>query len=321
MQLIRTRSRPPRTCRPELLAVLGAALLGLGACQRESSAPDSASQTPLHTVELFGGQQGRLPVRPLRVIAGTASVTSFVVALLDDERIAAIPEQAFDYSAAPLSPDDWRGRTFAQFRGEDLLAFAPDLVLMDRTQSVDTKTVLTEVGVSLLVLPDANSFPELLEVVRVLGRVLAVEERAAELVADLERRREALRAEAAQRGEALSALSYTNYGSGGFCAGRGTTADLVFELVGVANAAAERQGHTQVSFEGLYRLDPDLLVVGSSQGSATESATAGYLRGDEGVAALRAVREDRIIVLPARLFSANSQYVMDAAESLAAQLR
>ncbi len=279
---------------------------------------DSAHDTSNpRRVRSFGGVEANFPQSPRRIVPGSAAATSLVVALVEPERIAAIPTHAFAYSAAPLEREDWSGRLFGEFVGEDLLRFDPDVVVTDEIQSNETKAVLVGAGVALLTVPDASTFAELIEIVSVLGRVLDAEERARELIDDLEHRRAAL---AGRVPAGLRVLSYTNYGSGGFCAGRDTTAELLLALAGVDNAAAERAGHTPVSYEELYALDPDVLLVGSNEGSEVESSTASFLRSEADLAALRAVREDRIVVLPSRLFTANSHYLVDAAEQLVTAL-
>ena len=117
-------------------------------------------------------------------------------------------------------------------------------------------------------------------------------------------------------------LSYTNYGSGGTTAGSGTSWDLMFELAGCRNAATEAglAGHSPVDFEGLLALDPDVFLVGiTPEGQASPSME--MLTSDSSLAGLEAVRQGRIVRLPAYLYSSSTHHLLDAAEELAKRLK
>ena len=115
------------------------------------------------------------------------------------------------------------------------------------------------------------------------------------------------------------ALAYINGGGGGGVAGAGTTADEWIRLTGMHNAGAEdgRVGHVRCSFEELLALDPDLIVISTRGEDGSPGVTAQILREEPGLANLDAVREDRIVALDARLFSAVGPHIVSAAEALA----
>ena len=104
--------------------------------------------------------------------------------------------------------------------------------------------------------------------------------------------------------------------------GHGTTHDLVLELAGLANAADELQlkWHATLDIESLLELDPQVLVISGPGKHELRSATATALESDARLAQLRAVREGRVIELPALLFTTNSAYLIEAAEVLSARL-
>ena len=61
--------------------------------------------------------------------------------------------------------------------------------------------------------------------------------------------------------------------------------------------------------------DCDVIVVARAL-DGSPSPTAALLRGEPALASLEALRRDRIVVLPAALFSTVSQRLVDAAETL-----
>jgi ABC-type Fe3+-hydroxamate transport system substrate-binding protein len=135
------------------------------------------------------------------------------------------------------------------------------------------------------------------------------------VVSGLEARRAAL---AARPRQSLRALCYSNRGGGGDTAGSNSTGDMILELAGLSNAAREigLEGNPPIDHETILALAPDLFVVAAAP-SGADSPAADYLRADAKLAALAAIREGRIAVLPLQLFSTASQHLLDAAETLA----
>ena len=270
-------------------------------------------------VSLPEGGELVLAEPPRRVLLGNSSAADMITALIGPERLAALPEQAFKYSILADEPGAFAGvPTFARFEAEVVLAFDPDLVVVDPWAAIETVARLRELGVSVLSLPEVVALEDVRESLRILGLALGAEERAAAVLADLDARAAALRASAPRRA-GLSAMSYSNSGAGGWSAGSGTTHHELITLAGLANAPAlaGRRDHVRTSFEDLYALDPDFLIVGDYGRDEEDSAPARYVYGEPALAGLRAVRERRVILVPARYFAASSQEIVAGAEVLA----
>jgi len=311
----------PHTVRV-LAGLLTSACL-LVACDGGDPAVESQEAPERRTIAGFEGEAIEVPLRPWRIVPSTAAATSWMLALVGSERLAGLPEQAFAYSlsAAALDPAAWEGRTFGRFSAERMLELDPDLVVTGPLQSPEAVSILRGAGIAVLTPPDPSSFEELENVLATLGRASGEEAAANELWRDLERRRRALRA---RRGDRPSrrVLTYSNLGTGGWTGGRGTTAQLLVQLAGHENVAAEAglEGYVPIDIERMVELDPDFVVTGASVTDDDFSPTANYLRSEETLAAVPAVRANRIVVLPASLFSSGSHHVVDAAERLAAAI-
>jgi len=315
-----------------------------GACSREAgspaarSAPDRAPQLAdasaprtaatngfPRDVLLPDGSTFHAAAPAARIVPASATAVDFVAALVAPERVAGLPEQALEYSR--LHDDAlWRGHArFRAYLAEPVLMLRPDLVICDPWQARDTQERLREAGVSVLSLDEIETWADARATLLALGEVLGAEERAREVTADLDRRVEALRARGAARGVRLRVMCYSNFGSAGWTAGSRTTVDEMIRLAGMENlvAAAGREGHCQVTFEDLLVFDPDVIVV--SQPLKQESGHAGdrggaserLLLSEASLADLRAVRERRIVSLPAWLFAAGSHELVSGAEALA----
>lgn len=272
---------------------------------------------------------GSVPVeRPQRIVATSATAVDIVAALVDPDRIAGFPVQAFEYSSLHDEPPQFASiRQFEAYLAEPVLALRPDLVVIDPWQAPETSQRLREAGVSVLALPEVRGLEDAFEALRTVAKAVGEVERAERLQRELEARCEALRARAAQR-EPLRALCYSNFGGSGSTAGSGTTVHAMFELVGLRNLTAERGtvGHAAATFEELLALDPDLIVTSQplkmGEGSSGDrgGASGKLLRTEPMLAGLRAVREERILALPAWLFASGSHELVTGAEELERQV-
>jgi len=256
------------------------------------------------------------------VLPANATWVDFVSLLVGPERVAALPAEASGYSRLGSSSGAWAELApFPVFEGERILALAPDLVLAHAWQNPETLAVVRRAGIPVLVVPVPESWKEITDTIELLGTVLDVPDRARELIAELERRRERLRARAAPFGR-LKALSYTNLGAGGWTSGAGTTGAILLELAGLRNAAAEAglTGDVPAERERLLALAPDVFVVGRPDRSESSPPSAEFLRTDPALQELEAVRAGRIVSLPPALFTTASPELLRGAEVLIDEL-
>lgn len=307
--ILATMRRTPRAC--GLLVLSIAWISALTACEsRQDEAPGDATPPD-------GESRFAVPaVPPRRILPVNASAVDFVVLLVEPERVVALPEEAFSYSSLSQDASGWNEHErIRQLTGEVVLQLEPDLIVMHEWQSPHVPELGPDVT-PVLTLPVARTWPDVLESIRSVARAVRGEPRGETVIAELEARRRAL---AADGGRAeLRGLPYGNYGTGGTTAGAGTTWNLMTELAGMRNAATDAglTGHATIDFEQVLAIDPDFFIVGADPGTG-RSPSAQLLREEPLLRDLDAIREDRIVVLPADQYSASSQRVLDAAEALA----
>ena len=300
-------SRPRRPLGIRAVLPLGLLLAACGGGRGEAAAGDQGD--PLSDP---GAAE-----RPQRIVPANSGAAELLLELVEPARLAAIPTTVEGYAHAGLA--ELELPSFQHYNAENVLSFEPDLVVTHAWQGSDATAFLESRGVPILILPDVGDFAGLLETVESLGERLRAPDRAAQLAGDLQARLDRLRG--TDRG-AIRLVSYTNFGSGGWTAGSGTTNALLCGLVGARNLAAEmgREGHTNVDFETLITWNPDVFLVGASGERPGHSPSADILRREVSLQAIGAVAAGRIVVLPAELYTTNSHRVMDAAERLAAEL-
>jgi len=313
--------------------VLAAGLLVGGRLRREGAsahgpAPRVVSTSPGFPlrVALADGLEVVLESPPRRILPANAATFDLVSALVPPGRVAAVPQAAAGYSRLDELGAAWQALPrFSGYTAEVVLDLRPDLVLVHNWQSPEATALVRGDGIAVLVGPLPQRWSDIVDTLRLLGRVLDAEEQAASVLADLERRRTALET-APYRARDLRALSYSNLGAGGTTAGAGTTTDVLFDLAGLRNAAAEAGlvGHVSIDHERLFALDPDLILVGAVDAAEVPGAgpgpSAAYLLEQPDLAALPAIANRRIVRLPARLFTTASQELLRAAERLSEEV-
>ncbi len=289
--------------------------LALAACSPDAQTSSPSPEGYPRTVATFDGAELVLQRPPKRVIPANAAALEILADLGELDRIVAVPKPIFEYGNIPLDASEWEGRVFENYLVEPMLAVTPDLVLTNSWQNPETSGFLTESGVAVLTIPEPASFEDLLQAIRVTASVLGKTERCEELCADLERRRSQLRA---REEESVRVMTYTTFGTGSWTAAENTSADLLLELAGLRNASAEHglEGHAAVDIETLLAIDPDYILVSGSSEDERWSTTLEAMRSDPALETLRALREDRILILPLQQFTANSHYLVEAAEAL-----
>lgn len=257
-----------------------------------------------------------------RIVCANTASSEFVCRLVAPERIAAIPEQTEAYSTLDLRSHGFEKiARFPRYVAEAVLQLKPDLVLTHEWQNSQTTSVLRAQGIDVVVLKSAQSYEDIRGTLVDLGKRLECEADAAKVVADLDARVERLRASASSR-STLSAMVYSNDGTGGSTAGARTTADTLIRLAGLKNAAADAGlvDHVSIDFERLIAIDPDVLVVSAPARGEGGSATKSVVESSPALAGLKAVKSKRIVVLPASLISADSPPLVDGAELLAREV-
>lgn len=194
---------------------------------------------------------------------------------------------------------------------ERLVALSPDLVVVSEYTDADFLDLVARSRMRYHRMRGLDSLSGVRAAILDLGRAVGEEQAAQRLVArydatlhDLERR-----IAGAKKPRVL-------YWTSGMTAGEGTAIGALIEGAGGINVGRELgvQGIAPPGVERAFVADPDLVLVG-----AWPRAVEG-LKEQPLLSQLRAVREDRIIVMPNELLVALSQYTADACWYLASRL-
>ena len=252
------------------------------------------------------------PTSSIRIASLTLATDEMLAELVPTERIVAVTYLADDPEISNVA-GRYPRRTL-RLRDTDLeqiVALAPDLVCVAPYNTADALRLLERSGLSLYRNEASRSIDEIEAGVRWLGERVGEPERARELVGRMRDRRRRL----AERLRDLPHRPRVLFWSAGFTAGRGTTIDDIIREGGGVNVAAELglDGAAEIAPERVVAADPEVVLL--SRRAADERQ--GRIANHPILRQLRAVREDRVIVIEGRALTSVSQFVVEGAERLA----
>ena len=219
----------PRACPPLVLAAFAAAV-----------ATATAAAEPLP-----------------RVASINVCTDQHLLALADPEQIltvswlAADPEESLMASVA-------RRYTLNYGTAEELLKFAPDVVLAGTYTSPFTRTMLRRLGVRVVEIAPEASVADIERNVRLVAETVGQIARGEQLVAKLREDVHAIEANRPARTRAAVIVR-----PGGFTVGADSLANELLTIAGFTNVAAERglDRWGSLSMEALLRSEPDVIVL------------------------------------------------------------
>ncbi|WP_166356134.1 ABC transporter substrate-binding protein [Phytoactinopolyspora limicola] len=207
---------------------------------------------------------------------------------------------------------------------EQVLSWGPDLIVVTARHDgeQDADDLLEQSDVPLVTIQNNwGSIDELQENYRVLGEALGAPERAEELIADMDAELAAVAGHLTDADDAPTVLVLTNQADNPFIAGPDSMpTDLVRHAGGapaVEDAGIERTMPAEP--EQIIRTNPDAILLVDVLGKGRESFDG--VLGNEAVAEIPAVAEERVLMLPGRSAMASAGvHVVDGVQEIAAWL-
>ena len=201
---------------------------------------------------------------PMRVLAYSLGHDEILLALMNAERFAAVGPFTGDPDYSNVA-DLAEGLSTFESGVENVLAANPDLVLASRYTDADVVDLIKEAGVTVArTVLDGSASGNIANIL-LIGYMLGVEERALELVAEIQGKLDFVAERVPPLGDAErpSVIATTKYADSIYVAGNDTTEGGIVEAGGGFNAAA-RDGivsHQTVSIESIAAMSPDVIII------------------------------------------------------------
>lgn len=259
------------------------------------------------------GNSGR-EGKPQRIVSLNVCVDQILVDLVPRKRIRALSHLATDPSVSAIA-DKARGLATTRGDPEEVVRFNPDLVIAGTFTTKATTSLLTRLGLRVLVMPLAQNFDGIRLAVRTIAAAVGEPDRGAAVIAKFDRKL----LELSRQQQADARPTALVYGVSGATAVPGTLADAVLNAAGLHNAAVDRQmsAAATLPLELLVAQPPQLIVLVGA-GDEYRSPAADNLRHP----VLRQLLQERAnIRIPRALWLCGSPRVADAVARLTSVAR
>ena len=210
--------------------------------------------------------EGRITLEgpPQRVLTYSLGHDEILLSLLPRERIAAIGKFTGNESYSNVAA--WvEGLTVYEKGAENVLAQQPDLFIASRSTKEDIVSLIKEAGVPVARPSLENSSRGNIPNILLYGYMLGVEDRALELVSEIEARLGTITGRVPAPGDPARpvTMSITRYSDTLYVPGSNSTVGGIMETAGGANAAARDgiEGIQKVSLESVAALNPDVIFI------------------------------------------------------------
>ncbi|MCB5363330.1 ABC transporter substrate-binding protein [Pusillimonas sp. CC-YST705] len=191
------------------------------------------------------------------VVSVGGSVTEIVFALGQGDRLIAVDLSSVYPPEARALP---KVGYYRDLSVEGVASLHPGLVIAsDQSGPPQALQRLRDLGVNILVVPDAPEVSALRERILKIAQALSVPQAGEQMVANMD---EALgKLPALPDGDQWpTALSVMAHGNSVLVAGAGTAADAIMQLSGVRNVIQGQKGYKPISAEAAAALAPDFII-------------------------------------------------------------
>lgn len=240
---------------------------------------------------------------PRRVVSMNVCTDQLAMLIAGAGQIHSVSALAGDPRASAMS-DEARAFAVNHALAEEIFLMEPDLILAGTFSARATVGLLRRLGFRVEEFAPARSFADVRDNILRVGALLHRQERAAELVAQLDDGLERLRA-GAQSGRTIALYEPNSYTAGG-----GTLANDIFTAAGLVNIAERLgvTGSTRLPLEQLIMARPDLIGRSSSDYEAPALAQENLVHP-----AFRALSQQDAIDLPVAKMICGAPFTLDVA--------
>jgi len=248
---------------------------------------------------------------PRRIIPHAVGISEVLWAICPRDRLVLFNQVAADPKYSIIADEVKKtGRIFNSRQTELVIAARPDIVFTVTFSDAAFKQRLRQAGIRVVDFGAPDSLDAVLQEIAVIGRIIGEEGKAGGLLETIRRKRRELETALPRRTRPPELLFY-DYG--GYIPGQSSNFNSLCRLIGAVNLGAEKgiKAWKQVDNETLLKWNPEIILV------TVESGLRRKLVSDPLLAHTRAVKEHRILEIPAIYLQANSQYLLLSANLLA----
>jgi iron complex transport system substrate-binding protein len=287
-------------------------IAGCHTAQQQGPSPAGDGSFP-RVVNMADGSNVSIAHKPSRIVSLTLGNDEILCALVDEKRIVGLSKYSQDNANSHVADEARRINSFVDRNAEQIVSLQPDLVLAARYTKIDLKGILAQAKLPTLVTTDFRNFSEIEANITLVGQAVGEEAKAATLVNEMRQKLATARFHLRPENAGLRILYLA---PGNFTAGADTSINQLLTATGLKNAAADSgvKGNVKTAAEQILQINPDVILIAT--GYERDRGFRQLLESDAQLATLKAIKEKRIIELPARNVLTVSQHMADAVQVL-----
>lgn len=294
--------------------------------KEESTDPISTSLDSDFPVSFeLDGKTIAIETKPNRILALSLDTADAVLELTDSSAVAAItnsivnPFIAFNEAKGNQIVD--KVGSVSSLDPEKILAYDPDLILltMQHGSEIDADKILSQAGIPLISLKPWSSLEQIKNNFLIIGKTLGEEKKAVELVADMTEKIDKIQdvVNKVDTKPSLLVISPVGTNTGPYLLGQDSLTSEIVRLAG-AVPAVELMGlkqTTKASVEQIIKSDPDFIILSDWEGKGEDVFTD--LMNEPGWNTLKAIKDKRIKIMPAKYLVTANIHVAEGIEEIA----
>ena len=251
---------------------------------------------------------------PARILSVNIMSDEILLALAP-ERLIGLSVLADDPDSSNIAREAAAVPARVSADSEQIIMQSPDFVVIGG-HSADVARQIEGLSIPLFRIRGFESIEWIRLHIGMLGAMAGAPERAERLIADMNRRIDAVSARVAGRSRPRVLL----YSASGWVSGRQTTLDDAISASGGGNVAAEMGivGGGKIPQERVIMADPDVILLRDSR--KWDSGFRQSLLRDPAFQGVKALREQRVYSVPARLLVTSSHHIAETVETIARHL-
>ena len=257
------------------------------------------------------GRNVTIPEKPTRIISLYPSFTETLFALGAGEKVVGVTKYC-DYPPEASQKEQVGGVTTPDL--EKVVTLNPDLVLVDARLQKELVNGLENFGLTVVALYPKN-LEEIIENIRLIGKVIGYETEAKNLTADIEKRVKFI----TDRTKGLAdserpRVFYLVWYDPLKTMGPGSLVDELLRLAGGRNIAADAKEEVAAySFEMVVQHNPQVIILA---GGSMTSITVDKLKALEQWQVIDAVKQNRVYMIDAALIAGARPRIVDGLEMI-----
>ncbi len=258
------------------------------------------------------GRTVTIEAEPQKIISLSPGNTEIVYALGLEDRLVGVTTYCVYPEAAQDKP---KIGGFSTVEVEKVIEIQPDLVLAASIHQAETIPHLEALGLTIIAF-SPGTLDEVLEALTLLGQVTGAEEKANEVVGEMESRIKAITDKTANLTAADKPSVFVHIFPGLYSAG---SDKLIHELIvkaGGINIVSELTGYPVLSLEAIIDANPQIMLASIGHGSG-EDATLQELLDEERLAGVDARLNDRVYGIVGDIINKPTPRIVDGLEEMA----